>query len=220
MLIKLLNQTSFKIREKEEVEEFAYLNKEKRIKDDDYIDNLKIILNNDEEEEEEDEDKEIKDFIVNDNNKEEDNDKDDNNEDNEKEEEEDEDNEKIEDYISDNNVGLRLDIQQSDLEIGILVDNNNKQQPEEDSEEGFEEESEEGSKEISEESLEDSSKEDQEKSIVGESLRVSKKNLDFNLDFKLKDNVEQVLMITLKEVKITRLDLFYKDRKKFKVYLA
>ncbi|RFU26862.1 hypothetical protein B7463_g9490, partial [Scytalidium lignicola] len=74
---------------------------EKRIKDNDYVNNLKIVFNNDEDEEE-DKDKEIKDFIVNDNNKEKDDNEDDDNEDNKEEEEEDEDDKKIEDYISNN----------------------------------------------------------------------------------------------------------------------
>ncbi|RFU26869.1 hypothetical protein B7463_g9461, partial [Scytalidium lignicola] len=77
-----------------------------------------------------------------------------------------------------------------------------------------------------------------EESIVEESSRVARKKLalllpkpdlklvlrtlspDLNLDSKLEDNVEQVLMTTFKEVKITRLNLFYEDKKKLKSYLA
>ncbi|RFU28190.1 hypothetical protein B7463_g8126, partial [Scytalidium lignicola] len=114
---------------------------------------------------------------------------------------------------------------------GDQVDNNNKQQPKEGFEEGFEEESEEGSKEISEESSEDSSEEDQGLTVE-ESSRATRKKLtpplpkpdlkpvskapspDPNLDFELEDNVKQALITILKEVKITRLNLFYKDKKK------
>ncbi|RFU29331.1 hypothetical protein B7463_g6996, partial [Scytalidium lignicola] len=118
--------------------------------------------------------------------------------------------------------------------------NNNKQQLEEGSEEGSEEESEEGSEEVFEESSEDSSEEDQEGSTVRESSRVAGKkpvplipkldlepvqvlrvpSLDLNPDSKLEDNVEQVLMATSREVKIIRPNLFYKDKKKLKVYFA
>ncbi|RFU31379.1 hypothetical protein B7463_g4960, partial [Scytalidium lignicola] len=45
-------------------------------------------------------------------------------------------------------------------------------------------------------------------------------SLDLDLDFKLEDNVEQVLITTSKEVKIARLNLFYKDKKKLKAYLV
>ncbi|RFU26104.1 hypothetical protein B7463_g10234, partial [Scytalidium lignicola] len=45
-------------------------------------------------------------------------------------------------------------------------------------------------------------------------------SLDPNPDSELENNAEQILMTTLKEVKITRLDLFYEDRKKLKAYLA
>ncbi|RFU25108.1 hypothetical protein B7463_g11232, partial [Scytalidium lignicola] len=120
-----------------------------------------------------------------------------------------------------------------DLGTNIPVDNNNEQQPEEGSEEGFEEESEEGSEEVSEESSEDKG------STVEESSRVVRKKLvplllkpdpkpkpelvlralspDLDLDSELEDDVEQVLMVILREVKIIRLDLFYGDRKKLKI---
>ncbi|RFU34405.1 hypothetical protein B7463_g1946, partial [Scytalidium lignicola] len=42
---------------------------------------------------------------------------------------------------------------------------------------------------------------------------------DLNPDSEPEDSVEQVLMTTLREVKITRLDLFYKDKKKLKLTL-
>ncbi|RFU23678.1 hypothetical protein B7463_g12660, partial [Scytalidium lignicola] len=108
------------------------------------------------------------------------------------------------------------------------------------SEEGFEEESKEGSEEVSEESSEDSSEEDQEGLTVKESSRaIGKKltpllpkldlklvlesralSLNLDLDSEPEDNTEQVLMATLKEVKIARPDLFYKNKKKLKVYLV
>ncbi|RFU29040.1 hypothetical protein B7463_g7280, partial [Scytalidium lignicola] len=85
---------------------------QKRIKDDDHVDNLEIVLNDDEDEEE-DKDKEMKDFIVNDNEEEEEDDdddeeedddddeEDDDDEDDEEEEDDDEDDAKMEDYIGD-----------------------------------------------------------------------------------------------------------------------
>ncbi|RFU29480.1 hypothetical protein B7463_g6876, partial [Scytalidium lignicola] len=45
-------------------------------------------------------------------------------------------------------------------------------------------------------------------------------SLDPDLDFELEDDVEQVLMVTFREVKIVRPDLFYGDRKKLKAYLV
>ncbi|RFU24124.1 hypothetical protein B7463_g12214, partial [Scytalidium lignicola] len=77
-------------------------------------------------------------------------------------------------------------------------------------------------------------------STIKESLRVARKkpvppipkpdpkpiqvlrtlSLNSNLDSEPEDNIKQVLMTTLKEVKITRLNLFYKDKKKLKAYLA
>ncbi|RFU27138.1 hypothetical protein B7463_g9208, partial [Scytalidium lignicola] len=45
-------------------------------------------------------------------------------------------------------------------------------------------------------------------------------SLDLDLDSEPEDNVKQVLIIIPKEVKIVRLDLFYKDKKKLKAYLA
>ncbi|RFU30339.1 hypothetical protein B7463_g6009, partial [Scytalidium lignicola] len=127
-----------------------------------------------------------------------------------------------------------------DLGTNIPVDNNNKQQLKEGFEEGFEEELEEGSEEVSEESSEDNSEEDQEGLTVGESSRALGKklappllkldlglvqvsrasSLDLDLDSELKDNVKQVLITIFKEVKIIKLDLFYEDRKKLKVYLV
>ncbi|RFU26828.1 hypothetical protein B7463_g9513, partial [Scytalidium lignicola] len=129
----------------------------------------------------------------------------------------------------------------SDLETNILVDNNNEQQPEEGSEEGFKKESEEGSEEVSKESSEDSSEEELTKGLtVGELSRASGKrlvpslpkpdlelvqvpkapSLDLDLDFEPEDNVKQILIVILKEVKIIKLNLFYEDKKKFKAYLV
>ncbi|RFU25738.1 hypothetical protein B7463_g10600, partial [Scytalidium lignicola] len=45
-------------------------------------------------------------------------------------------------------------------------------------------------------------------------------NSDLDSDFKPEDNIEQVLIVILKKVKITRPDLFYEDRKKLKAYLV
>ncbi|RFU35458.1 hypothetical protein B7463_g840, partial [Scytalidium lignicola] len=126
-----------------------------------------------------------------------------------------------------------------DLKTSTSVDNNNEQQPEEDSKENSKEESKEGFEEVSEESSEDSSEEDQELTVEESSKALKKKltpplpklnlepvqvpkalNLNPDPDFELEDNVEQVLITTFREVKITKLDLFYKDKKKLKVYLA
>ncbi|RFU23839.1 hypothetical protein B7463_g12499, partial [Scytalidium lignicola] len=131
-----------------------------------------------------------------------------------------------------------------DLETDIPVNNNNEQQLEEGSEEGSEEESEEGSEE--EEVLEEvvmlpkQFTKSTEGLTVGELSRALGKkpapllpkpnpepvqvpralSLDLDLNSELEDDVEQVLIATLKEVKIARPDLFYGDRKKLKVYLA
>ncbi|RFU29541.1 hypothetical protein B7463_g6799, partial [Scytalidium lignicola] len=45
-------------------------------------------------------------------------------------------------------------------------------------------------------------------------------SLDLDPDSEPEDNTEQVPMATPREVKIARLDLFYEDRKKLKVYLV
>ncbi|RFU32831.1 hypothetical protein B7463_g3488, partial [Scytalidium lignicola] len=137
-----------------------------------------------------------------------------------------------------------------DLKTNIPVNNNNEQQPEEDFEEGSEEESEEGFEETIKEiniqegvlkevvillkqftksteglTVEESSKVTRKKSVppllkfnLKPVLRALSSNLD--PDSKLEDDIKPIPIMTLKEVKITRPDLFYKNKKKLKVYLA
>ncbi|RFU26969.1 hypothetical protein B7463_g9361, partial [Scytalidium lignicola] len=114
---------------------------------------------------------------------------------------------------------------------------------EEESEEGSEEVSEESSEDSSEEDQEEvvmppkQSTRSTEGSTVGESSRASRKkltpplpkpkmesiqvprapSLDPDPDLELENDIKQILIVTSREVKIARLDLFYGDRKKLKI---